>query len=894
MTLWSRIRSWAGATLRRSQMESEMDAELRFHMEAYAEDLIRSGVPHQEAMRRAQLEFGAIDRAKEQCREERGVRFFESLVQDVRYGGRTLRKSPGFAAIAILTLALGIGASTAVFSLVSAILLKPLPYPEADSIVLPELVSPPGVNLGSEYIPWGQNQFRLLTRDSHPFQAVGAFQNDSFNLTGTGDPVFLDGFRASAEFFSALGVSPALGRSYTPEEDQPGHEFEVILSHNLWRERFGADQGILGRTVRLNGQAYSVVGVMPASFTFPRAEEMPSSFNFPREPQLWVPLAVPAEPKDGPSELAVIGRLKPGLTIAQAQAAMDLVTKHAETKDPKWKGWFNSRVIPLAQQVVGDTRRPLQLVMGAVGIVLLIACSNVANLLLTRSLGRRREFTLRATLGAGRARLIRQLLTESLLVALAGGTIGMLIADAGIYFVQTFGPSNLPRLREVRLDVPVFFFTLCISTVAGILFGLAPAFSAVRENLVDSLKEGSPRSGGSPASARLRNVLLVSQVALALVLVITAGLLTRTFFHMLGADGGFNAKRVLTFQLALPPSSYSDQSRIVTLYRNALERLRAIPGVEAAGIGETVPMGGEGESTVIRMPDHPAATQKELPFSNYTMISPGYFRAVGTPLLRGRDFQEADTADSMPVAIVNEAMEKKFWPSQGALGKQVGPQSTRYPLLTIVGIVPDVKHISIREVATPEMYVLYIQKPWPSMLNMRVALRTASDPASMTESAREAIRSLDSDLPLAKVATLTTLVDDSLSQPRFSMLLLASFSALALLLASIGMYGVVSYSVLQRTQEIGIRMALGAERHRVFGMVLGQGARLAGLGIAIGLFVSLGTTRMMVSFLYGVRPLDPLTFSGVSVLLVGIALLACYLPARRAMRVDPIVALRYE
>jgi putative ABC transport system permease protein len=782
----------------------------------------------------------------------------------------------------------------AVFSLVNSILLKPLPYPDADRIVLPELVSPPGVNLGSEYFPWSQIQFRLLTRDAHPFQAIGAFQNDSFNLTGTGEPIFLDGFRASAEFFPALGISPALGRAFTAEEDQPGHEFEVILSHNLWRERFGADSGILGQGVRLNGHAYTVVGVMPAGFMFPRAEEMPSSFNFPREPQLWVPLAVPADPKGGPSELAVIARLKPGLTIEQAQAAMDLVTKHAEEKDPQWKGWFNSRVIPLAQQVVGDTRRPLQLVLGAVGIVLLIACSNVANLLLARSLGRQREFTLRAALGAGRARLIRQLLTESLLIALAAGAIGLLIADAGIYFVRAFGPSNIPRLREVTLDVPVFVFALGISFVAGILFGLAPAFSAVRENLVDSLKEGSPRSGGSPATSRLRNALLVSQVALALVLVITAGLLTRTFFRMLGANGGFDAERVLTFQLALPATSYSDQNRIVTLYRNALERLRAIPGVEAAGIGETVPMGGEGESTVIRMPDYPPASQKETPFANYTMISPGYFRSIGTPLLRGRDFQETDAADSMPVAIVNVAMEKKFWPNQGALGKQVGPQSTRFPLLTIVGIVPDVKHTSIREVTTPEMYVLYTQKPWPSMLNMRVALRTKSDPASMTESAREVIRSLDPDLPLAKVATLTALVDDSLSQPRFSMLLLASFGVLALLLASIGMFGVISYSVMQRTQEIGIRMALGAERHRVFGMVLGQGARLAGLGIAIGLLVSLGTTRMLAGFLYGVRPADPLTFAGVSLLLVVIALLACYLPARRAMRVDPLVALRNE
>ena len=894
MTRWSRLGSWLRTILQRSRMENEMDAELRFHVEARADDLVRSGVTRQDALRRARLEFGGIERAKEECRDARGTSFIETLLQDIRFASRILRKSPRFTAVAVLTLAVGIGASAAVFSLVNAILLRPLPYPDSGRIVLPELISPPGVNLGSEYIPWGQLQFRMLTRDAHPFQTVSAFQNDSFNMTGAGEPTFLDGFRASQEFFSSLGVSPALGRAFTAEEDQPGHEYEVIISDRLWRERFGADRNILGRAVELNGYAYSVVGVMPAGFAFPRAEEMPSSFNFPEEPQLWVPLAIAAEPKPGPSELALIGRLTPGVTIQQAQAAMDLITKHDEEQDHRWTGWFNTRVVPLQRQVVGDTRRPLQLMLGAVCIVLLIACSNVANLLLTRALARRREFTLRAALGAGRARLIRQLLTESLLIAVGAGAVGILIAHAGIYFVKTLGPSNIPRLREVTLDLPVLAFALGVSLATGMLFGLAPAIGAARENLVDSLKEGSQKSGGSRISPRLRNALLVSQVALALVLVVSAGLLTRTLFQLLGADGGFNAERVLTFQLPLPALKYADQDHIVTLFQNVLERLRAMPGVQSAGIGETVPLGGEGESTVIRTPDRPAASQKEMPFANFTIISPGYFSAIGTPLLRGRDFQETDTKDSMPVAIVNVAMERKFWAREGALGKQVGPGSTRYPLLTIVGVVPDVKHASLREETAPEMYVLYNQKPWPSMLNMRVALRTKAAPAGVTESVREAVHAIDPDLPLAKVATLATLVDDSMSQPRFSVLLLGSFGVLALLLAAIGMYGVISYSVLQRTQEIGIRMALGAQRHKVFRMVLGQGARLAAMGIAIGLVAALGVTRLMARFLFGVRPTDPLTFAGVSLLLLGIALLACYLPARRAMRVDPMVALKYE
>jgi putative ABC transport system permease protein len=889
-TLPLRLRS----LFHRNQVEQDLSEELQYHLEQKTKEYTASGMAPEEARRKARREFGGIEQTKEICRDTRRVSLLETLSQDVRFGLRMLRKSPGFTAVAVLTLALGIGATTAVFSLVSAILLKPLPFPNPDQIVLPELVSPPGVNLGSDYFPWSQTQFRFLAQDSHPFQAVAAFQNDSFNLTGTDVPSFLDGFRVSAEFFPALGISPALGRGFTAEEDRPGHEYEVVLSDRMWREYFGANRAILGKAVRLNGYAYTVVGVMPAGFVFPRAEELPSSFNFPREAQLWVPLAIPEAPKNGPSELAVIARVKPGLTIQQAQAGMDLVTKHAEAKDPQWKGWFNTRVVPLTRQVVGDTERPLQLILAAVGIVLLIACSNIANLLLTRSFGRRREFTLRTALGAGRARLIRQLLTESLLIAVSAGAISILLANAGIYFVKTFGPADLPRLREVTLDLPVFAFALCVSLATGILFGLAPAIGATRENLADSLKEGSQRSGLSPTSPRLRNALLVSQVALALVLVISAGLLTRTFFHLLGANGGFNPDRVLTFQLPLPALKYVDQDHIVVFYQNALGRLRSVPGVQSAGIGETVPMGGEGESTVIRMPDHPAATQKELPFANYTIISPGYLSAVGTPVLRGRDFVEADTADSMPVALVNVAMEKKYWPGQSALGKQVGPGSARFPLLTIVGVVPDVKHISFREETAPEMYVVYTQRQWPSMLNLRVALRTKADPASMTASVREAIHSIDPDLPLAKVATLTTLVDDSLSQPRFAMLLLASFGVLALLLASTGMYGVISYSVAQRTQEIGIRMALGAERRNVFGMVLSQGARLAGLGIALGLVAALGVTRLMASFLYGVQPADPLTFAIVSLLLVGTALLACYLPARGATRVDPLVALRHE
>lgn len=819
-----------------------------------------------------------------------------TLWQDLRFGVRMLRKSPSFTAVAVLTLALGIGASTAVFSLVNAILLKPLPYPRSEQLVIPWRQVPPQLNLGYDEIPWGLMDFRRMLADSKMFQNLGAFKSDSFILTGAGDPAKLDGLRASAEFFPALGVQPVLGRAFTPEEDQPGHEHEVLLSYGLWREHFGADPGILGRSLELNGAAYTVIGVMPPGFAFPRKEEMPGSFEFPREAALWVPLALPAAKlhPDDPDELAVIGRLRPGATIEQAQAEMNVFARRMETEIPRGKGWFNSRVTPLARQVAGDTRRPLLLVLAAIGVVLLIACANVANLLLSRSLWRRKEFTLRAALGAGHGRLVRQLLTESVLLALVAGVAGLLLAEAGIYFVKAFGPSNIPRLREVSLDFRVFAFAIAGTLASGILFGLAPAFGAGRENLVETLKEGGQRAGGSLAGARIRSVLLISEVSLAFVLVVAAGLLVQTFFHLLSVDPGFNPTRVLTFELSLPGTKYADTDHIVALYRNALERLRAVPGVESAGLVRTVPMGGAADSTGIRIPGKARGDYTAGPFAEYTIVSPGYFSAVGTPLLRGRDFLDSDTTDSGQVTVISSAMAKKFWPGEDPIGKQVGPGSARYPVATIIGIAADVKHLSVREKPGPEMYVLYNQKIWPSLLTMQFAVRTKADPASVTAGTREAIRSVDPDLPIAKVAPLAVIVKDSLTQSRFSMLLLSAFGALALILASIGIYGVISYSVGQRTREIGVRIAVGAQRRNVLGLVLGQGARLAGLGIAIGLVAAIGVTRLMASPLFGVAPRDPLTFFAVPVLLMAIALLACYIPARRAMRVDPMVALRSE
>lgn len=882
---------------RRRQTDIELDDEVRDHIERKTEEYVAQGLASEEAHRQALLELRGIEQTKEKCRDTRHVSWIQDVVQDSHFAFRMLRKSPGFTSVAVLTLALGIGASTAVFSLVDAVLLKPLPFPQAERIVFPWRLPPRGFVLGYDKIPWSRVDFLFLSQESKTFEDLGAFQSDSFNLTGSGEPVRVDGLRASAGLFPSLGVSPALGRTFTDEEDRPGNEHEVILSDALWRSRFGGDPGILGRAIDLNGAPYTVIGVMPRGFAFPRGNEMPASFTFPPQVQLWVPLALnrgPLLPYESYG-LAVIGRLKPGVTVTQAQADMDSMTKPLQDLHPTDRNSFASQVTPLARQTAGDTRQPLLLILAAVGVVLLIACSNVASLLLMRSLNRKREFTVRAALGAAGPRLIRQLLTESLVLAGLGGLAGTLVAKAAIFAVKILGPSGIPRLDEAGLDIRVLIFTLGVTVLTGVLFGLAPALGATRGNLVESLKSGGHRSGVSQGAQKIRNSLLVSQIALALVLVIATGLLTRTFYRLLGVDPGFQAAHVLTSGLSLPASKYPDQAHIVPVYQEILRHLQTLPGVQSAGLTDIIPLNGATDGTRIRFSDRPGTTGPDSPRADYIVVSPGYFSAVGTPILRGRAFLDTDTANSMPVAIVSATFVKKYWPDgQDPIGKQIAPKDPAYPLATIVGIAADVKHLSLRDAPSPGMYVPYTQKIWTPLLTMNVILRTAQDPASIAASAREAIHSVDPDLPIANVKTLDNIVDDSMAQPLFAVLLLGAFGGLAILLVAVGMYGVVSYSVAQRTQEIGIRMALGAQRRNVLQSVLGQGGRLAAVGIVTGLVVAIGVTRLMSSFLYGVGATDPLTFAGVATLLAIVALAACYIPARRAMKVDPMIALRYE
>jgi len=885
------------ALFRRKAMETELDQEPRFHFEHQVEKRRNAGMTQAEATRQVCLSFGGKEQVRENCREARCTSLLETSLQDIRYALRVHRKNPGFFLIAALTLALGIGASTAVFSLVNTILLKPLPYPNAGRVVIPWRHGPIGSLFGSDSLPWNQLEFTQLKEIAAVFQNLGAFKEDDFNLTGSGSPEHLDGVRASAGFFATLGTAPLLGRTFTAGEDKPGTALVVVLSHRLWTSRFGGEPGVVGRVVNLNGFQYTVIGVMPADFNFPNGDGMPKSIDMPKYPQIWVPLALPAAPVNGPSDLCVIGEAKPNMGLTQVKQDLATFDRRWAAKFPRWNGTF-TQVVPLTQQTVSDTHRPLLLLLGAVCVVLLIAGSNVAGLMLNRSLGRRREFTLRGALGARRGRLVAQLMTESLLLALTGGILGTLFGQASLFLVKRFGPDSIPRLHEAGLDLRVLAFALGVTIVTGILFGLAPAIGATRTNLVEALKEGGQRSGGSASAPKLRNALLISQVALALVLVVSAGLLVRTFYHMVRANAGFDATHVITFELPLPSSKYSDTDRMAQLYNQVQQRLEATPGVESAGFASIVAMGGPTDSTDIRIPGIPPPQPgSSAPFANYLFVSPHYFATIGTPLQRGRDIADGDTLSTTPVTIINSAMAKKYWPGQDPVGKQLGVGWTRIPVRTIVAVVADIKQVSLREEPAPTMFVPYTQnemKTFPNMQALQYAVRAKGDPATITTGVREAVHAVDPDLPIANYATLTTLVDTSTISDRFAMLLLGAFGILALILAAIGMYGVISYSVMQRTPEIGVRIALGAQRSQVFVMVLRQGCRLACAGIAIGVVGALAATRLMTRFLYGVQSTDPVTFVAVSFLLMAIALLACYVPARKAMKVDPMIALRYE
>ncbi|MCI0569004.1 MAG: ABC transporter permease [Acidobacteria bacterium] len=809
------------------------------------------------------------------------------LIQDLRHCLRMLRKAPGFTAVVLLTLSLGIGVNTLIFSAVNAILLRPLPYPDSERLVsVPSTQPSRGIDRMTVSLP----DYRDWKEQSRSFEAWAALMRDSFVLTGAGEPRQLRGVRVSAAFFNLLGIRPALGRGFLSEEEQPGHHRVAVLSHALWQQQLGSDPALVGRSITMNGASFTVVGIAPAGFQYPDSKI-----------EVWVPLAFSPGSGDRESRfLRVIGRLKSGVTPARARLEMEGIARRLEQTYAENKG-VGVLIIPFRSDLVGDLSASLWMLQGAVAFVLLIACANVANLLLARSASRRKEIALRSALGAGQKRLVRQLLTESLLLAVAGGTLGTLLAAWGLNLVQALVPEDLPRVDQIALDGRVLAFTVGISLLTGVLFGLLPARRATRVDLVDPLKEGGRQMHAGRRNRRTLKLLVVSEVALSLVLMVGAGLLTNSLLRLRAVKPGFDPENLLTVQLSLPASKYPDAAKRGEFFRQALSGIGSMPGVLHAGATNDLPLGGTGFNRYYQMTEaegRKSATrpEQEPPVAVFE-VTPGYFRAMGMPLLKGRPFGEQDDAGTPAVAIVNEAYLKRYLPEGEPLGRRIrlGSPESWNPWMTVVGVAGEATLERLGQFPFPMVYTPHLQgTAIGTTSTMILAVRTDGDSPGLAAAIRAQVHRIDPDQPLGEFRTMSSLVSRSLVEPRFQTVLLALFACLALVLAAIGIYGVIGYSVKARTCEIGIRVALGARPRDVLKMILREGAVLIVVGVGAGAAGALGVARLLSKFLFGVSATDPLTFVMVSLLLAGVGLLACYLPARRASQVDPMVALRFE
>jgi len=882
MRLWSRVRSWVRATLGRSRMESEMDAELRFHIEAFAEDLVRNGVPRQEAMRRARIEFGGIERAKEECRHARGTNFVESLIQDLRYGLRMLRRFPGFTLVAAFSVALGIGANTAVFSVVSTVLLSPLPYADADRLVLVKYRTIQPRSGPFELTP---ASYLELRRANKSFEGIADFTASDFNSSGGVDqPERLSGQMVSPSFFSVLKVSPLIGRGFTDDDEKDGAPRVAILSYGLWQRHYGGQANVIGETLTLDDEHYEVVGVAPRGFDFPR-----------KGTDIWVPkIFAASEVHDRNSYyLNVIARLKTGVSLDHAQSELNVFAHNWAESYPENRS-LALTLMPLRDTVVQGFQQALVVLQAAVAFVLLIACVNVANLLLARSAVREKEIASRAALGASARRLIRQLLTESVILALVGGTLGLLLATLGIRILKLMNPGTIPRLDEVTIDSPVLAFTFGISCLAGFAFGLAPALGLARLDVQRTLKEGGPGSG---AAQRLRGVLVVAEIALSLVLMVGAGLLIRSFLRLQNVSLGFTPEHLLTLQMRLPKDEAQDSTRVANLFREVIERVQAVHGVQVVGVATALPVMELGIRSSLTIEGRTEPSPGQPPrLANNRVVSPGYFRALGIPLIEGRLPSTQDSTQVLPVAVINRAMAKRYWSDENPVGKRFRLQAsgTPPPWLTVVGVVGDIHQGGLDTAPVPEFYTPFTQDYPPFAVPLVLFVRTDGNPWRLISEVREQIGAVEKNLPVFAIQTMEDVLAQWLAPRRFNLLLMSVFAGVALALAAVGIYGVVSYSVSQRTRELGVRVALGAQPRDLLALVIRQGLVLAVTGVVMGLVVSFGLTRWLATLLFGISATDPITLASVASLFMLVALFACYLPARRAMKVDPMVALRYE
>jgi putative ABC transport system permease protein len=817
----------------------------------------------------------------------------DTLFQDLRYGARMLIKRPGFTFVAVLVLALGIGANSAIFSVVNAVLLKSLPYDHPERLALVWETNPK-VQIGSDLLPVSASNFTDWRNQNESFEAISIVSGANFNLTGTDRPEQLGGAQVSASFFKLLGIEPAAGRTFTEEEDQPDRNRVVVISHSLWQSRWAGDPNIIGKTLMLNDASYTVIAVMPKGFNYPKATDLPAYFQLPPQTELWTPIALTSRQisSRGNHNYGVLARLKPGIAIERAQSEMTSVAQNIEQQYPQLAGW-GVKVVSLEEQSIGDIRLILWVLLGAVGFVLLIACANVANLLLARASSRQKEIAIRTALGASRLQIIRQLLTESIMLALVGGGFGILMAIWGIDALLALSPGNLPRMDEVRVDGAVAGFTFAVSLLTGMIFGLAPAAQVSKANLNEFLKEGARGSTSGSRANRVRNLLVIAEVALSLVLLIGAGLMIRSFTQLMNVSPGFNPQNVLTMQIFLPQSKYSRGADQAAFFKQVINRVEALPGVESAGAITHLPLSGMEESGNFSIESHPSESFDVGTIADMRAISPNYFRSMGIPILRGRDFSETDGEQSVPVAIISESMAMRYFPGEDPLGQRIkrGSATAEFPWATIVGIAADVKHSALEKQSRPHMYFSYPQSPFGYMA---LVVRTSASPESLSAAAQNAVWAVDKDQPVVNVKTMEHYLSTAVAARRFNMTLLAAFAAVAMALAMVGIYGVISYTVTQRTHEIGIRMALGAGQRDVLKLVFGQAIRLSVIGVGIGVAASFALTRVMSSLLFGVTATDPLTFIVIPLILTGVALGACFVPARRATKVDPMIALRYE
>jgi putative ABC transport system permease protein len=804
--------------------------------------------------------------------------------QDARYAVRVFIKSPAFTAVALVALALGIGANTAIFSVVHAVLLRSLPYRDAERLVMVWEHNRPrnrerNVVNPANFLDW--------QAQAQSFEAMAAFYDTRFNLTGAGEPVEIPAQVATGNLFAVLGAQAALGRTFAAEDGEPGRDDVVVLSHGFWQSQFGGAPDVVGKTVALNGGQVEIIGVMPADFRFFVSENSLGG----KPAVLWTPTRFTPQQARG-RFISVVARLKPGVTAEQAQSEMNTVSARLEQARPDFNGNWGSRVVPLREQLSGELRRPLLVLVGAVCFVLLIACANVANMMLARAAARAKEIAVRAALGAGRARVVRQLLTESLLLSLAGGLLGLLLAMWGVDALVALSPPNLIGPEAVGVNLPVLAFTFAVTVLTGVVFGMFPALEASRFDAGEALKEGGRGGTGGPRSRRLRAAFVVAQVALSLVLLVGAGLMIQSFRRLSAVDPGFDSNNLLTMRVLLPGTKYKDDAARVAFFRQVLERVEALPGVRSASMAQALPFAGIGSATGFQIEGQPELTSAERPTTDVRVTGEGYFETMRIPVLRGRAFNPDEAREDRKVVVVNETLARKHFPGEDPVGKRITIEmKAQNEPSEIIGVVGDAKYAKLEGEQRPMVYWAH---PTLAFSAMSLVVRTEGDPLALADAVRREVQAVDRDQPVADVRTLRSWVGDSVARARFGTLLLAVFALVALLLAAVGLYGLMSYTVVQRRHEIGIRMALGAQRRDVVRLVVGQGLLLTLAGTALGLAGALALTRVMRGLLYGVSATDPATFAAVPLLLGAVALLASYVPARRATRVDPMVALRYE